>query len=121
MVIDRVEISGPSGTSVIDDPLQLMDFPDGLVHVDPMEAVTVRVWGPPQDAIVVLRVPPTVSSASMSNSVMEFRGEYFEAQWSAPQYPGLHRMAIDVLSHATVYDSRAPYDGTAWLFPYMVR
>ncbi|MBN1426598.1 hypothetical protein JXA88_18780 [Candidatus Fermentibacteria bacterium] len=119
MAITRVEISAASGTTVVDDPLALMDFPEGLLHLDPGEEVTVRVWGAPQDAIVVLRVPLTLSD--FSEFVMDFSGEYHEGQWHAPQYPGLRRVAIDVMSHATVHDPAAPYDSTAWLFPYVVR
>ncbi|MCU0610740.1 MAG: hypothetical protein MUE60_02995 [Candidatus Eisenbacteria bacterium] len=119
MAITRVEIVAASGTTAIEDPLELMEFPGGLVHLDPMEPVTIRVWGPPQDAIVVLRVPATLSD--FSSFVMTFQGDHFEGQWHAPQYAGLRRVGIDVLSHATIYDAGAAYDGTAWLFPYIVR
>lgn len=119
VAISRVEIVAASGTTLIDDPLRLMDFPEGLVHLDAREPVTVRVYGPPQDAIVVLRVPATLSN--FSNFVMTWAGDHFEGEWHAPEYPGLRRVAIDVLSHATVYEPTAPYDGTAWIFPYVVR
>jgi hypothetical protein len=118
VAIERIEVTAGFGTMVIDDPLELMPFPDGLLHLNAGEDVTVRAYGPPGDAIVMLRTPHALRY--FAPYALEIRDGYFEGTWQAPQIPGLYRAAVDVLSHDTVYLPDAAYDGTAWIVPYVV-
>jgi hypothetical protein len=118
VAIERVEVDASFGITVIDDPLDLMLFPEGLLHLEAGEEVTVRAYGPPDDAIVMLRTPKALRY--FAPNALEVRDGYFEGTWFAPQVPGLYRAAVDVLSHDTVYVPDAPYDGTAWIMPYVV-
>jgi hypothetical protein len=118
VAIERVEVTAGFGTMVIDDPLELVAFPEELLHLSAGEEVTVRVYGLPEDAIVMLRTPQALRY--FAPYTLEIRDGYFDGTWYAPQVPGLYRAAVDVLSHDTVYAPEAPYDGTAWIMPYVV-
>ena len=118
VTIERVEVSAAFGTMIIDDVLELRAFPEELLHLDAGEEVTVRAYGPPGDAIVMLRTPHALRY--FAPNAMTPRDGYFEGTWSAPEIPGLYRAAVDVLSHDTVYLPDAPYEGTAWIMPYIV-
>lgn len=118
VAIERVEVTAGFGTMVIDDPLELVPFPEELLHLAAGEEVTVRAYGPPEDAIVMLRTP--LALRYFAPCALEIRDGYFEGTWYAPQVPGLYRAAVDVLSHDTVYVPEAPYDGIAWIMPYIV-
>ncbi len=116
--LHRVEITAGFGTWVIDDPLALMEFPEGLLHLSPGEEVNIRVYGPADDAIVMLRTP--MALRYFAPYALIKNNDHFEGTWQAPEFPGIYRAAVDVLSHDAVYDSEAPYDGIAWIVPYVV-
>lgn len=116
--LTRVEVTAGFGTRIYEDPLEMAEFPEGLLHLQAGEMVSVRVWGPPTDAVVMLRTPVYLDYFEPTALVpME---DYFEGTWHAPDYAGIYRAAVDVLSHDTVYEPTAPYDGIAWIVPYVV-
>jgi|GEM_PF-5482123 len=116
--INRIEVTADFGTRIYEDPLEMVTFPEDLLHLVAGEEVTVRVYGPPIESIVMLRTP--LYNGQFNPIVMQDEGGYFEGTWQAPQFAGIYRAAADVLSHDTIYDPDSAYEGVAWIIPYVV-
>jgi hypothetical protein len=75
----------------------------------------------PADALLMLagcgQLSPTSNSA---NDPAARDAGTFEGRFVAPGADGLRHLAVNALSHGTLYDDRAPYDSKAWGIPFVV-
>ena len=97
--IDRIEVTADFGTRIYEDPLDLVVFPDSLLHLIGGEEVTIRVFGPPIESIVMLRTP--LYHGQFNPIVMQDKDGYFEGTWEAPQYAGVYPVSYTHLTLPT--------------------
>lgn len=123
-----VEISSDGGTRAIQsvrlqsgdvdvtvtDPLALVRRPD-LTRIPPGAPVHVTaVTGDPTDVVVLYARWGRMRMRPGANP-----GE-FEGRFLAPADGGLRHIAVNALSHGTLFEDNGPYDSKAWGIPFVV-
>lgn len=112
--IQSVEVQSGAVDVTITDPLELvrrnqlpMIAPGAEVHV-------IATTGDPTDVLVLyarwgrMRMRPTGTPGQ------------WEARFMAPTQGGLRHLAVNALSHGTLFDDALPYDSKAWALPFRV-
>ena len=112
--IESVRLQSGDVDVTITDPLELQRFPGGLVHLPPAVPVMITVkTGAPDDVAVLyarwgrMRLHPQQDGS-------------YVGRFLTPALGGLRHIAVNALSHGTLYDDVAPYDSKAWGIPFVV-
>ncbi|MGH7724750.1 MAG: hypothetical protein ACREOU_04915 [Candidatus Eiseniibacteriota bacterium] len=113
--IASVRIQSGDVDATITDPLELIRVRAGLIHLPPGTPVLVTVQtGDPEDVVVLY--------ARWGR--MRFRPGDVPGTWVArfrtPLEGGLRHIAVNALSHGTLFDDAEPYDSKAWGIPFVV-
>ena len=107
----RVQSGGLDTT--LTDPLQLFRL-RSVLKVTPDAPITLTVTTNHVDDILLLH------AADRRFRFHNDGGGAYSGTWTTPDWPGLRHVGIDAITHATLYDSAAPYDSQQWMLPYVV-
>ena len=97
----------------VTDPLELKRRKE-LLRLPPATPVHVTVTtGDPTDLVVLYARWGRMRLVKMDDGT-------FQGRFRTPDAFGLRHLAVNALSHGTVFDDVAPYDSKAWALPYVV-
>ena len=112
--IQSVRLQAGALDLTVTDPLALVRRAD-LPRIAPGTPVHVTATtGDPGDVVILyarwgrMRMRPGTVAGT------------FEGRFLAPGGDGLRHLAVNALSHGTLYDDRLPYDSKAWGIPFVV-
>ncbi len=113
--IESVRLQSGDVDVTVTDPLELQRVRQGLLHLPPGAPVMVTVQtADPEDVVVLysrwgrMRLRPGETPGT------------FVGRFRTPLEGGLRHIAVNALSHGTIYDDVAPYDSKAWGIPFVV-
>jgi hypothetical protein len=113
VAIDLVRVQGDGVDVTIDDPLDLIAVPDGIMQFTEGETVTVTVSGPADGSIVYLH------TRHSKTALLPVGGGEYSATVTAGR-PGRYNLWVQVIAHDTIFDSEYPEDALIWGVPYVV-
>ena len=112
--IQSVEVQAGTVDFTVTDPLALIRRGE-LARIAPGTPVhVIATTGDPTDVVVLyarwgrLRMRPTGTPGQ------------FEGRFLAPSVLGVRHLAVNALSHGTLFDDALPYDSKAWGIPFVV-
>jgi hypothetical protein len=109
-----VRFQSPNSDVTVTDPLKLQPL-DGALRVDEGADVVVTATTQSVDDVVVLMLQDV-------RLPLQSRGDgTYVGVWRTPLLTGLRHVGVNALSHETLYDDKAPYRSTAWVFLYANR
>ncbi len=97
----------------VTDPLELKRRRE-LLRLPPATPVHVTITtGDPTDVVVLYARWGRMRLHRMDDGT-------FQGRFRTPEDGGLRHLAVNALSHGTLFDDVAPYDSKAWALPYVV-
>jgi hypothetical protein len=112
--IQSVRLQAGDVDVTVTDPLELKRVRGELIHLPPATPVSVTVQtGDPTDVVVLYTRWGRQRLRLAENGT-------FEGRFPTPAYFGLRHIAVNALSHGTLFDDVAPYDSKAWGIPFFV-
>ena len=97
----------------VTDPLELKRRRE-LLRLPPASPVHVTVTtGDPTDVVVLYARWGRTRLRRMDDGT-------FQGRFRTPEAFGLKHLAVNALSHGTLFDDVAPYDSKAWALPYVI-
>jgi hypothetical protein len=112
--IQSVEVQSGTTDVTVTDALELVRRNQLPILAPGAEVHVIATTGDASDVVVLyarwgrMRMRPTGTPGQ------------FEARFLAPSQGGLRHLAVNALSHGTLFDDALPYDSKAWALPFRV-
>jgi len=113
--IDSIKIDWGDSTRVITDILKLKTREEVLT-ISPDEVFTISVYTNDTTALVFLHT----WRGNRSRRWRLHHGHGRFHGYCRAALGGIHHIAVDIMTHSTLFDSDEPYDSNTWIIPYRI-
>jgi len=113
--IDSVKIEWGDSTRVITDILEL-ETREEVFTMNPEQVFTISVYTNDTTALVFLHT----WRGNRSHRWRLHHGQNGFHGFCQAAPGGIHHIAVDIMTHSTLFDSDEPYDSNTWIIPYRI-